>query len=153
MVAGCANAPLTTPPMFTAGRRPGSLFPATVYLEAQAARGQVLRDFCDQVFAQADALLLPSITMPVPSIAETDEGQPGAIQTMVAGITRATRPFNYLGLPGLANAAWRILQRIAFILPANRPPRSKNAPFCRSAMAMSKPLNQHWCGTGSTGLN
>jgi aspartyl-tRNA(Asn)/glutamyl-tRNA(Gln) amidotransferase subunit A len=40
--------------------------------------------------------------MPVPSIAETDEGQPGAILKMVAGITRATRPFNYLGLPGLA---------------------------------------------------
>ena len=80
----------------------GFAIPATVYLEAQAARGQVLRNFCNQVFAKADALLLPSITMPVPSIAETDEGQPGAIQTMVAGITRATRPFNYLGLPGLA---------------------------------------------------
>lgn len=80
----------------------GFAIPATVYLEAQAARGQVLRAFCDQVFANADALLLPSITMPVPSIAETDEAQPGAILTMVAGITKATRPFNYLGLPGLA---------------------------------------------------
>jgi aspartyl-tRNA(Asn)/glutamyl-tRNA(Gln) amidotransferase subunit A len=80
----------------------GFAIPATVYLEAQAARGQVVRAFCAQAFAEADALLLPSITMPVPSIAETDEAQPGAILEMVAGITRATRPFNYLGLPGLA---------------------------------------------------
>ncbi len=80
----------------------GFAIPATVYLEAQAARANVLRDFCRTAFAEADALLLPSITMPVPSIAETDEGEPGAILDMVAGITRATRPFNYLGLPGLA---------------------------------------------------
>jgi len=80
----------------------GFAVPATVYLAAQAARGNVLRAFCGQVFADTDAVLLPSITTPVPSIAETDEGQPGLIYEMVAGITRATRPFNYLGLPGLA---------------------------------------------------
>jgi len=80
----------------------GFAIPATVYLEAQAARANVLRAFCAQAFQEADALLLPSITTPVPSIAETDEGEPGAIQTMVAGVTRATRPFNYLGLPALA---------------------------------------------------
>ncbi len=80
----------------------GFAIPATVYLEAQAARANVLRAFCDRALAGADAVLLPSIMTPVPSIAETDEGEPGAIQGMVAGITRATRPFNYLGLPGLA---------------------------------------------------
>ncbi|MEQ9122290.1 MAG: amidase family protein, partial [Alphaproteobacteria bacterium] len=80
----------------------GFAVPATVYLAAQAARGNVLRAFCGQVFAATDAVLLPSITTPVPSIAKTDEGQPGLIYEMVAGITRATRPFNYLGLPGLA---------------------------------------------------
>lgn len=80
----------------------GFAIPATVYLEAQAARGNVVRAFCAQVFAEADAVLLPSIMTPVPSIAETDEGEPGAILDMVAGVTRATRPFNYLGLPGLA---------------------------------------------------
>ncbi len=80
----------------------GFAIPATVYLEAQAARGNVVRAFCAQAFAEADAVLLPSITTPVPSIAETDEGEPGAILDMVAGVTRATRPFNYLGLPGLA---------------------------------------------------
>lgn len=76
--------------------------PATVYLEAQAARGNVVRRFCAEVFADADAILLPSITTPVPTIRETDEGEPGAILEMVAGVTRATRPFNYLGLPALA---------------------------------------------------
>jgi len=80
----------------------GFAIPATVYLEAQAARGNILRQFVAQVFEQADAVLAPSIMTPVPSIAETDEGEPGAIREMVAGITRATRPFNYLGLPGLA---------------------------------------------------
>lgn len=80
----------------------GFAIPATVYLEAMGARGNVLRAFCDDVFSEADAVLLPSILTPAPSIAETDEGEPGAIYEMVAGITRATRPFNYLGLPGLA---------------------------------------------------
>lgn len=80
----------------------GFAIPASVYLESQAARANVLRRFCAQVFDKADAVLLPSITMPVPSIVETDEGEPGAILSMVAGITKATRPFNYLGLPGLA---------------------------------------------------
>ena len=80
----------------------GFAIPATVYLEAQAARANILRAFCEQVFGEADAVLLPSITMPVPSIAETDEEAPTSIREMVAGITRATRPFNYLGLPALA---------------------------------------------------
>lgn len=80
----------------------GFAIPATVYLEAQAARANIVRDFCRRAFADADALLLPSITTPVPSIAETDEEAPGAILEMVAGVTRATRPFNYLGLPALA---------------------------------------------------
>lgn len=80
----------------------GFAIPAAVYLASQAARANVLRDFCAGVFADADAVLLPSIATPVPSIAETDEGEPGAIQSMVAGVTKATRPFNYLGLPALA---------------------------------------------------
>ncbi len=80
----------------------GFVVPAHVYLASQAARANVLRDFCIRAFSDADALLIPSITTPVPTIAETDEGEPGAIQSMVAGITKATRPFNYLGLPGLA---------------------------------------------------
>jgi len=80
----------------------GFVVPAHVYLASQAARANVLRDFCSRAFTQADALLIPSITTPVPTIDETDEGNPGAIQTMVASITKATRPFNYLGLPGLA---------------------------------------------------
>ena len=80
----------------------GFVVPAHVYLASQAARANVLRDFCSRAFTQADALLIPSITTPVPTIDETDEGNPGLIQTMVASITKATRPFNYLGLPGLA---------------------------------------------------
>jgi aspartyl-tRNA(Asn)/glutamyl-tRNA(Gln) amidotransferase subunit A len=80
----------------------GFAIPATVYLEAQAARANVLRTFCDQVLGAADAVLMPSIMTPVPSIKETDDSEPGAITSMVAGITRATRPFNYLGLPVLA---------------------------------------------------
>jgi aspartyl-tRNA(Asn)/glutamyl-tRNA(Gln) amidotransferase subunit A len=80
----------------------GFVVPAHVYLASQAARANVLRDFCRRAFTQADALLIPSITTPVPTIDDTDEGNPGAIQTMVASITKATRPFNYLGLPGLA---------------------------------------------------
>lgn len=75
--------------------------PATVYLDALAVRGAVMRDFVTDVFSRVDVLATPLLPFEVPTIAETDEHEPGRIPAMVGRITRNTRPFNYLGLPAL----------------------------------------------------
>ena len=80
----------------------GFMLPATRYIEALGLRGRVTRDFIRTAFAEVDVLHLPVLTQPVPTIAETDVDDPGAIPGMVGSLTRATRPFNYLGLPSLA---------------------------------------------------
>jgi aspartyl-tRNA(Asn)/glutamyl-tRNA(Gln) amidotransferase subunit A len=51
-----------------------------------------------------DAVLLPAIPFPIPTIAETDVEASGgpATLSMVARFTGLTRPFNTLGLPALS---------------------------------------------------
>ena len=51
-----------------------------------------------------DAVILPAIPFPVPTIAETDVEASGGPATlaMVARFTGLTRPFNTLGLPALS---------------------------------------------------
>ena len=51
-----------------------------------------------------DAVLLPAIPFPIPTIEETDVEQSGGPATldMVARFTGLTRPFNTLGLPTLS---------------------------------------------------
>ena len=51
-----------------------------------------------------DAVLLPAIPFPIPTIEETDVEKSGgpATLTMVARFTGLTRPFNTLGLPALS---------------------------------------------------
>jgi len=51
-----------------------------------------------------DAVLLPAIPFPLPTIEETDTETKGgpAVLKMVAGFTGLTRPFNTLGIPALS---------------------------------------------------
>ena len=51
-----------------------------------------------------DAVLLPAIPFPIPTIAETDVEASGGPATlaMVARFTGLTRPFNTLGIPALS---------------------------------------------------
>ena len=79
----------------------GFHIPATVYLDALTVRSAVARDFVTQVFSRVDVLATPLLNFEVPTIADTDERDPGRIPAMVGRITRNTRPFNYLGLPAL----------------------------------------------------
>lgn len=89
-------------PQTRARLMPGLFHPASRYLETLAARGPFLQEFADGVFARADALIMPTCPMSVPTIAETDAGgDPQAMQKVLA-VARFTRMGNFLGLPALS---------------------------------------------------
>lgn len=74
---------------------------AVQYLDALRARGTVLDEFLATAFAKADVLIAPVLCGRVPTIAETDLGGGPNMPTVIGGITRNLRSFNYLGLPVL----------------------------------------------------
>jgi aspartyl-tRNA(Asn)/glutamyl-tRNA(Gln) amidotransferase subunit A len=80
----------------------GLFYPATRYVEAQALRGPLTRDWLERTLGDADAALIPALPVPVPTIAETTEGSAEAIAAMVVLLTRNTRAINYLGLPAVS---------------------------------------------------
>jgi len=82
----------------------GYFIPATQYIDALRLRTHFVREFLAQAMDGADAVLLPAIPFPVPTIEETDveaSGGPATLE-MVARFTGLTRPFNTLGLPALS---------------------------------------------------
>jgi aspartyl-tRNA(Asn)/glutamyl-tRNA(Gln) amidotransferase subunit A len=76
--------------------------PATLYGEALRARASLLGEVLRDTFAQCDALHMPVLRRPVPTAAETDVGGGAAMQQVLGQIVANTRPFNFLGLPGLS---------------------------------------------------
>jgi len=76
--------------------------PATRYLESLNLRERYLDAFCAAVFADADAMLVPTVPVPAPTLAATDVGDGPALTEMVQRLSRCTRPISYLGLPGLS---------------------------------------------------
>lgn len=80
----------------------GLAIPAAAYQQAQQLRPRLLRGFVSSVFAQCDVLHLPTLGIPVPTLAETDVGSTAAMWDKIAVLVRCTAPFNYLGLPALA---------------------------------------------------
>ena len=81
---------------------PGLVAPATTYIDAVNLKQKLLGDFADAVFARADMLHTPVLTMPVPTIAESDlAANPGFSDYLVA-FGHCSRPVNYLGLPALS---------------------------------------------------
>jgi aspartyl-tRNA(Asn)/glutamyl-tRNA(Gln) amidotransferase subunit A len=82
----------------------GFFIPATQYIDALRLRPHFVREFLDTAMASVDAVLLPAIPFPVPTLEETDVEQSGGPATlgMVARFTGLTRPFNTLGLPTLS---------------------------------------------------
>jgi aspartyl-tRNA(Asn)/glutamyl-tRNA(Gln) amidotransferase subunit A len=79
----------------------GLHIPAVRYLEALAIRGRIASQFVMDVFEDVDALILPVLPMPTPTLEETDIGAPGEISNMVKQLTQMTRPLSFLGLPVL----------------------------------------------------
>jgi aspartyl-tRNA(Asn)/glutamyl-tRNA(Gln) amidotransferase subunit A len=82
----------------------GFFIPATQYIDALRLRAHFVREFLDTAMASVDAVLLPAIPFPIPTLEETDVESSGgpATLSMVARFTGLTRPFNTLGLPTLS---------------------------------------------------
>ena len=82
----------------------GFFIPATQYIDALRLRTHFVREFLGTAMTDVDAVLLPAIPFPIPTIAETDVEASGGPATlaMVARFTGLTRPFNTLGIPALS---------------------------------------------------
>ncbi len=80
----------------------GALTPATTYLDALNLRKAILDEFISAVYDTADVLLTPVMMMPVPTIAESDLAANPGFSEFIAAMGHASRPINYLGLPGLS---------------------------------------------------
>jgi aspartyl-tRNA(Asn)/glutamyl-tRNA(Gln) amidotransferase subunit A len=76
--------------------------PATLYVEAVRARAPLLEELLRRTFSKCDVLHVPVLKRPVPIATETDVGGSAAMAAVLGQIVANTRPFNYLGLPGLA---------------------------------------------------
>lgn len=80
----------------------GFAIPAAAYEQAQQLRPRLLRRFVESVFVECDVLYLPTLGIPVPTLAETDVGSAAVMWDRIAVLVRCTAPFNYLGLPALS---------------------------------------------------
>ncbi len=82
----------------------GFFIPATQYIDALRLRAHFVREFLAIALENVDAVLLPAIPFPIPTIEETDVEASGgpATLSMVARFTGLTRPFNTLGIPALS---------------------------------------------------
>ena len=79
----------------------GLAIPATRYIEALSLRSHHLQRLIDAVFSKCDALILPSVGEPSPTLAELDVGDSDALPAMLMRLTGYTRPLNYYGVPAL----------------------------------------------------
>lgn len=76
--------------------------PAPVYLAALQLRLPLLERFVGEVFSRCDALVSPTLPIPVPRRDETDVGAGEALWAILAKLVHCTAPFNYLGLPAIS---------------------------------------------------
>jgi aspartyl-tRNA(Asn)/glutamyl-tRNA(Gln) amidotransferase subunit A len=71
------------------------------YLQALRLRSRLTRDFVTEVFAEVDALVVPAIPEPAPSLEAAKAGSVDDVVARMGRFSRLTRPFNTLGLPAL----------------------------------------------------
>jgi aspartyl-tRNA(Asn)/glutamyl-tRNA(Gln) amidotransferase subunit A len=69
------------------------------YLQAGRLRARLAREFVAEVFAEADAVLAPTIPEPAPALEAATAGAVDEIVRRMGRFSRLTRPFNALGLP------------------------------------------------------
>jgi aspartyl-tRNA(Asn)/glutamyl-tRNA(Gln) amidotransferase subunit A len=82
--------------------KPGFDFSGIDYYEAITAKNVFALQWVNMSMADADCALLPTIPVPVPSIAETTQGDWSEIAKKISAITHCNRGINYLGLPSLS---------------------------------------------------
>lgn len=80
----------------------GFAFGAVQYLHALNLRSHVTTEFLAAAFSRCDVLHVPGIPGHLPTIEQTDVGDAPQFPELLGGISRCTRPFNYLGLPALS---------------------------------------------------
>ncbi|HUQ73862.1 MAG TPA: amidase [Burkholderiales bacterium] len=80
----------------------GFAITAAQYLERLRARGAWLERFVSQTLAQADAYLVPTIAVPLPTREQTGPKGGAEMPKLLAEVTRLTRWVNYLGVPSLS---------------------------------------------------
>lgn len=80
----------------------GFAIPAAQYLETLRLRGAWLDRFCNQTLAHADAYLVPTIAVPLPTREQTGPRGGPEMPKLLADVTRLTRWVNYLGVPALS---------------------------------------------------
>lgn len=81
---------------------PGLFYPATRYAEALMLRATLAREWLSAAMGSSDLVHVPVLRHPVPSIAETTEGDVAAVAAAIGRVTHCTRGISYLGLPVLA---------------------------------------------------
>ena len=89
-------------PLVRARMKQGYAFTAVEYLKAVQVRPRITKAFVDDVFGSADALFLPVLRFPVPTIADTDVRDSDNMNEVLGSLNHCTWPMNYLGLPGLS---------------------------------------------------
>ncbi|WP_158741936.1 amidase [Acidisphaera sp. L21] len=89
-------------PLVFARTMSGFHIPATRYVEALAMRGRFLDRFITDVLGEADVLFLPSMPIAVPRIDTVDVAAGSDVARVIMGLTRLSRPFNYLGVPAIS---------------------------------------------------
>jgi aspartyl-tRNA(Asn)/glutamyl-tRNA(Gln) amidotransferase subunit A len=77
--------------------------PATIYVEALARRGELLKAVAGEVFGKVAAFIVPTIRIKAPTLkqSDVDAGADGAIEYF-NNLSVNTRPMNYLGLPSVS---------------------------------------------------
>lgn len=81
---------------------PGLAYPATRYAEALMLRAKIAQEWLAAAMGAADMVHIPTLAVPVPTIAETTEGEPADVAAAIGKVTHCTRGINYLGLPSLS---------------------------------------------------
>jgi aspartyl-tRNA(Asn)/glutamyl-tRNA(Gln) amidotransferase subunit A len=80
----------------------GFAVPAAHYLEVLRLRGLWLEQFVRKTLAEADAYLVPTIAVPIPTREATGPKGGADMPKLLGEVTRLTRWVNYLGVPALS---------------------------------------------------
>lgn len=80
----------------------GFAVPAAQYLEVLRLRALWLDRFVSETLAQADAYVLPTIAVPIPTREATGPKGGADMPRLLGEVTRLTRWVNYLGVPALS---------------------------------------------------